>query len=179
MRTLTRQCIRIALSSGVTLLAALPSYADDFCDGLDTVIATVPTNFASIRGEARKSDPRFFDRPFVIAGARPISINGAACYVTRLAGTTPEYSYECDFPGPTLRADIRPAMSTFAARVSACLHIPNQSLDLSAPSDRNPLASSNLGPYRLPVAGVSLDVGLMFPPDGGQGTFYVRIAGPG
>jgi hypothetical protein len=66
-------------------------------------------------------------------------------------------------------------MSAFIARVTSCLKIDAPNVELRAPSDTNVMASSNMGPYKFALTTARLELGLVFPPDGGPGSFYITV----
>ena len=150
------------------------AYADDFCDGLKVVIADTPRNFINTHGPAGKQ-PGYFTHTYLIPEAVALFPEGPPCVATQVPGDEKHLSYGCTFRGPVLLPDAKPAYASFIHRVQACLDLPEQKLDLSAPSDTRPLASSARGPVTLYTPGATVAVGLTYPPDGGPGALTVQI----
>jgi hypothetical protein len=154
---------QIAAGCALAALVAAPCRADDFCNGVKTVVAAAATDFAALRGTADAQDPQVFRPSFLIPGARPIFRDGEACLVVH----APDWSYSCSFPtGAATAPEVLAAVKQFSTEVAACFGVTPSQLD------EKELATARI--VHIPIAAADLITGLSFGPDGG-GTLYLGV----
>lgn len=163
-----------AASLLVALVCPVGALADEFCEGLRTVVADAPSNFANTRGRPDAATG-YFTQPFIIPEAAPLYPNGASCIAAEFPPRSQKVGYGCVFEGPTTFADAKAEFAAFVQRVEDCLSLPRQQFDLTAPADRGRLGSANGGPITLPVANANVVLVLSYPPHGGRGSFNIQV----
>lgn len=166
---------RTLATVSLSVLLALPCRADEFCDGLNKVVADASKEFASVRGPADGGAEERYSKALMLPGSRGIFMNSAPCEVLV---SQRDYTYSCYFPASPFSAEGKDQVMAFTARVAACLNVPKPDFDYSAPHDTDWNRSSNRGPFRFPVHGMEVQTGLMYPPDGGYGTLYLNVLRP-
>lgn len=141
------------------------SPSGDFCTDLKEAVAAAASDFESLRGDPSIAYPNTYPRPSIIAGARPIYQNSAACEVERDTRVEPtRYGYYCTFAG-RYPEGIAEGTEAFAAKVASCLGTP-----LPART-----GTGVFGTFRFDLGSVRLTVGASIPPDGGWSDITLGI----